>query len=95
MPFFGRRALTMTFAHRLIQSASPLVLIGSCTRGENGFKISFAEPPDAIYSEDVEESVAAMNEAIETLIAQDPAQYQWEYKRFKKPPPDGARLYDD
>lgn len=86
-PFFGHPALTMTFAHRLIQSADPLVVIGACTRQADGFRIGFTAADEAIYSESVEASVAAMNEAIERLVRSDPAQYQWEYKRFKRPPP--------
>ncbi len=85
-PFFNRPALTMTFAHRLIRSTDPLVVLGTCTRDDDGFRIAFHEVDAAIHSEDVEQSVSAMNAAIEKLVQQDPAQYQWEYKRFKKPP---------
>jgi KDO2-lipid IV(A) lauroyltransferase len=85
-PFFNRPALTMTFAHRLIRSTEPLVVLGTCTRGEDGFRIAFHEVDDAIHSEEVEASVAAMNGAIEKLVQKNPEQYQWEYKRFKKPP---------
>ena len=92
-PFFERPALTMTFAHRLIRSTDPLVVLGTCTRRENGFRIAFHEVAVAVYSEDVDESVKAMNEAIEVIVRKDPAQYQWEYKRFKKPPPDGVDPY--
>lgn len=92
-PFFGRPALTMTFAHRLMRNTDPLVVLGSCTRHDSGFKITFTELPDAIYSDDVETSVEAMNLAIEALVQQDPAQYQWEYKRFKHPPEGGTDPY--
>ena len=91
--FFNRPALTMTFAHRLIRSTSPLVVLGSCTRGEEGFRIAFHEVAEAIHSEDVEESVTAMNAAIEKLVEKNPEQYQWEYKRFKKPPAGTADPY--
>jgi KDO2-lipid IV(A) lauroyltransferase len=92
-PFFNRPALTMTFAHRLIRSTNPLVVIGTCTRGEDGFRIAFHEVDDRIHSEDVEESVTVMNGAIEQLVNKNPAQYQWEYKRFKKPPEGGTDPY--
>ncbi len=92
-PFFERPALTMTFAHRLIRSTDPLVVLGTCTRREDGFRIAFHEVDPAIHSEDVDESVRAMNAAIEAIVRKDPAQYQWEYKRFKKPPPDGVDPY--
>lgn len=92
-PFFGRPALTMTFAHRLIRSTNPLVVIGSCTRGHDGFHVAFTPVSEAIYSEDAQESVASMNDAIEKLVRTDPGQYQWEYKRFKKPPEGGLNPY--
>jgi KDO2-lipid IV(A) lauroyltransferase len=92
-PFFGRPALTMSFAHRLIRSTNPLVVLGSCTRQPNGFRIVFTEVPAAIHADDVDESVAVMNAAIEALVREDLAQYQWEYKRFKKPPPGGTDPY--
>lgn len=85
-PFFDRPALTMTFAHRLIRSNDPLVVLGSCTRVDEGFRIAFHEVDEKINSDDVEESVAAMNASIEKLVREKPAQYQWEYKRFKRPP---------
>lgn len=92
-PFFDRPALTMTFAHRLMRNTDPLVVMGSCTRHTSGFKITFTELPEAIYSEDVDTSVEAMNQAIEKLVREDPAQYQWEYKRFKHPPEGGTDPY--
>ncbi len=92
-PFFGRPALTMTFVHRLIRSTDPLVVLGSCTRADAGFRIAFTPVSQAVYSQDVNESVTAMNEAIEKLVRRDPGQYQWEYKRFKRPPPGGVDPY--
>lgn len=92
-PFFDRPALTMTFAHRLIRSNDPLVVLGCCTRVGEGFRIAFHEVDEKINSEDVEESVAAMNASIEKLVRKKPAQYQWEYKRFKRPPAGGIDPY--
>ncbi len=92
-PFFNRPALTMTFAHRLIRSTDPLVVLGTCTRMDEGFRIAFHEVDESIHSETVETSVAAMNAAIETLVRKNPEQYQWEYKRFKKPPDGTADPY--
>ena len=47
---------------------------------------------EGFYSDDIEESVAAMNRSIEQLAEHSLEQYQWEYKRFKKQP-DGQSLY--
>jgi KDO2-lipid IV(A) lauroyltransferase len=92
-PFFGQPALTMRFAHRLIQATDPLVVLGACCREADGFRIRFLPVGPGVYAEQVETSAAAMNEAIEELVRTDPSQYQWEYKRFKRPPPDRPDPY--
>ena len=91
--FFGRRALTMTFAHRLIKRAQPVVLLGAARRTQRGFNIEFSALPEGIYSEDPETYAETMNRAIEELIRTDPAQYQWEYKRFRHQPVDEGNPY--
>jgi Kdo2-lipid IVA lauroyltransferase/acyltransferase len=83
-PFFGRSALTMTFAHRAARASGALVLIGSAKRVPGGFHIRFATPDAGIYQADPRAAAAVMNRAVETLIREAPAQYQWEYKRFKR-----------
>ena len=90
VPFFGIPALTMTFAHRLIQRTGPTVVLGVARRDTRGFSIEFSTLPEAIYSQDPRVSAAAMNRAIEDLVRSDPSQYQWEYKRFRRQP-NGAR----
>jgi KDO2-lipid IV(A) lauroyltransferase len=92
-PFFGQPALTMSFAHRLIRATEPLVVIGACRRERRGFRVEFVEPPAGIYAERLEDSARALNEAIEALVRSAPAQYQWEYKRFKRPPPGAPDPY--
>ncbi len=91
--FFGRPALTMTLAHRLIRSTGARVLLGAAQREPRGFRIRFHAVSDALHAQDAEVSARAMNEAIETLVRERPAQYLWAYKRFKKGPPGGAKLY--
>jgi Kdo2-lipid IVA lauroyltransferase/acyltransferase len=86
-PFFGVPALTMTFAHRLISRSGARVVMGSALRCRGGFRIRFAPVPDALTDVDPVVSATAMNRAIEALVMTDPAQYQWDYKRFKRPPP--------
>lgn len=85
--FFGRPALTMTFAHRLARRTGARVLLGSAVRCAGGFRVSFEDAGAALSDPDPGVSVRAMNQAIEDLVRRDPAQYQWEYKRFKRPPP--------
>lgn len=92
--FFGVPALTMTFAHKLINTTRALVLMGSASRCPGGFVLRFEELGGDIRHPDAEVSARAMNRAIEDLVRQDPAQYQWEYKRFKRPPPGAPKPYD-
>jgi KDO2-lipid IV(A) lauroyltransferase len=92
-PFFRQPALTMTFVHRLIQRMRPRVLIGTATRTASGFQIEFAIVAEDVYAPEADACAAAMNRAIEQVVRADPAQYQWEYKRFRRPPPGTADPY--
>jgi Kdo2-lipid IVA lauroyltransferase/acyltransferase len=83
-PFFGQPALTMTFAHRVARASGALLLIGSAMRVTGGFHIRFSIPEAGVYQADPRVAAAAMNRAVESVIREDPAQYQWEYKRFKR-----------
>lgn len=83
-PFFNVEALTMTLAHGLIQSTQPRVIMGAAKRVKNGFELSFTELGDDIFSPSPIKSATAMNAAIEAVVLSDPAQYQWEYKRFRR-----------
>ena len=85
-PFFGHPALTMTLAHRLIQRTRPAVLLGSASRVPGGFSLAYEPLGEAIYADRAALFAQALNEAIEELVRRDPAQYQWEYKRFKRQP---------
>jgi Kdo2-lipid IVA lauroyltransferase/acyltransferase len=93
VPFFGQPALTMTFAHRLAQRTGARLLLGSATRVPGGFRVRFSELDAQLRDPDPEVSARAMNQAIESLVREDPAQYQWEYKRFKRLGPRATSIY--
>jgi KDO2-lipid IV(A) lauroyltransferase len=84
--FFGRPALTMTFAHRLLQRTDAQVVLGAAIRSAGGFQVRFLEIDGPLRDPDPVVSASAMNRAIEALVRTDPAQYQWAYKRFKRQP---------
>lgn len=95
-PFFGIQASTMTLLSRLAQKSGATVL---CTWAERlphgrGFALHFSPVPDAIYSDDMQTSVTALNQAVEAAIRQIPAQYQWGYKRFRTRPEGEREFYD-
>lgn len=94
-PFFGMQALTMTLFNRLQQKTGARVVIGYARREHGGFRIVFRAPDPAIYASDLAESVAALNRSIESVVKEAPAQYQWEYKRFKRQPEGRPSPYTD
>ncbi len=82
-PFFGVDVLTMTLARRLI-GPETRVLIVTVGRSPRGFDLACERADDAIREEDPVASATAMNLAVERAVRRDPAQYQWEYKRFRE-----------
>ncbi len=92
-PFFGTPALTMTLAHRLIQRTRPEVFMAVAGRTSNGFEVTIQAMDDAVYQASAEQHAGAINAAIEAVVRDDPAQYQWEYRRFRRPPAGAADPY--
>lgn len=96
-PFFGHDVLTMTLASRLVQKTGALAVLGFAARvlegGRHGWRICFRVPDPEIYARDMPAALKAMNTSIEAAVREYPAQYQWEYKRFKRVPPGQARPY--
>lgn len=88
VPFFGQPALTMTLLPGLLKRSNAVVLAAFARRlpKGKGFEVIIEPVSDDIYADNIEVSATAMNRAVEQLIAHAPAQYQWEYKRFKRQP---------
>ena len=82
-PFFGVDVLTMTLARRLIGPETQVLMV-TVRRSPGGFELACERVDEAIRSEDLAVSATAMNEAVERAVRRDPAQYQWEYKRFRE-----------
>ena len=93
-PFFGHPALTAVLVPRLVQRTGSIVLTVVCERLPGGrYRVHALPVDDAIHSEDMDTSLAAMNRAIEQSITIDPAQYLWSYRRFKTQPEGEADFY--
>ncbi len=90
--FFGHPALTMSLPHRLMTKNRPNVLMGSVQREitRSGYQYILRFEPGPCVGETDQHTAQALNNCIEHIVRRDPAQYQWEYKRFKRPP-DGSR----
>jgi KDO2-lipid IV(A) lauroyltransferase len=93
-PFFGLPAYTMKLVQKLIEKTGCSVLVAFAERVPKGFELHFLEPDDEIYSQDLSTSLSAMNRSIEDAVSIAPAQYQWEYKRFKRRLADGSRAIE-
>jgi KDO2-lipid IV(A) lauroyltransferase len=94
VPFFGIPAWTGVLAPRLAQRTDCKVLFAACVRTEKGrYKMVFQEAEEAIYSDDIDQALAALNRGVERIVKVDRAQYLWAYKRFKTRPEGEPRFY--
>jgi len=84
-PFFGHEVLTMTLVHSLISRTQSPVISLFAKRVPGGFKVIVLPADDAIYSDDMVQSVTGLNKSVENCVHLAPAQYQWEYNRFRFP----------
>jgi len=94
-PFMNVPALTMTLVHGLIQRTGCAVCACYAERVQGGFKIVVIEADPAIYSEDQLISVTGLNASVAACVKRAPAQYQWEYKRFRRLPENYPKFYKE
>lgn len=92
-PFFGQPALTMTLVQGLIQRNGCAVCSCYAERVAGGFKLVVLEADEQIYSEDPLTSVTGLNASVAACVRRAPAQYQWEYKRFRRLPEPYQKRY--
>lgn len=91
--FFGVEALTDPLAVRLIRQTNPLVLGLAIIRTPAGrFAVRVLPAPEAIHADDAQ-ALCAMNRLVEACVELAPAQYQWEYKRFRERPAGELKVY--
>lgn len=94
--FFGVPALTMTLLSKLLAKTGARAVMGTARRLEEpeaGFEIVFGEVDPRLYEQDLALSLRGLNASVEATVLEAPAQYQWEYKRFKRQPPGLPRPY--
>ncbi len=83
-PFFGQEAYTMTLACKLARRDGVRVFCGFAERLPAGAGFRAVARELDLRGGSLEDSVAAMNRAVERLVRECPEQYQWEYKRFRR-----------
>jgi len=88
VPFFKHPCYTMTLLPKLAKKTNAVVLFTYAQRlqDSSGFKIIFREAGKDLATLETEEATIQMNLDVEKLIRENPHQYQWTYKRFKKQP---------
>ena len=94
-PFFGQAAYTGTLSCKLVKQTNARVFMAWARRlpGDEGFEIRVRPADPDIHDEDLDHALKAMNRSIEALILEDPSQYLWSYKRFRRQPPGGTLPY--
>ena len=58
-----------------------------------GYKLIVLPALESFPSDDIEADSARVNKTIEDMIYQNPEQYLWSHKRFKKQPDGKPSLY--
>ncbi|MFT0213329.1 lysophospholipid acyltransferase [Pseudomonas sp. F1_0610] len=94
VPFLGTRALTSKFVPNMLKGHKAVgVFLHAIRLPNNHFKVLIEAAPEAMYSDNVDEAVAAMSATIASYVRRWPEQYMWSMKRFKKRPEGEARWY--
>ena len=96
VPFFGIQTNTITSVSRLARLSGAEVCIMTTTLNEDcrGYTCNISEPLPNFPSDDVEADTARLNQYIEELVRERPAEYYWVHKRFKHRPPGEPSLYN-
>jgi Kdo2-lipid IVA lauroyltransferase/acyltransferase len=92
IPIFGQRAMTMSLVTALINRTHSRVVAVFAMRIAGGFKLITLPAAPEIYSQNPLESMRGLNLSVEACVNLAPAQYQWEYKRFRRLPADDSAL---
>lgn len=86
-PFYARQAYTATLLPKLVARTQARVVTGVARRVPGqGFVIHFLAADPRVYDVDETASATGVNACVEAAIDLEPAQYQWEYKRYRKVP---------
>ena len=94
-PFFGVPAFTMLLVNRLARrSGAPVIFMFAerLSKGR-GYRMHCIKAPDGVDSEDDVTAAAALNQGIAQCVMTCPEQYLWPYRRFRRRPEGGRKVY--
>jgi KDO2-lipid IV(A) lauroyltransferase len=94
-PFFGHPARTMVLVSRLAAKAQCDVLFTFAERlpKGRGYRLNILPAEAAVADRDEQTAAEALNRGVEVCARRVPAQYQWNYKRYKHPPEGVVDVY--
>ena len=98
VPFFGVKAATVTAVARLARLTKAKVVPCPTFWKRQGlfggkYVLSVRAPLENFPAEDDTEATTQINQTIENLVLEAPAQYLWTHKRFKTRPPSDMGFY--
>lgn len=95
VPFCATQALTSKFVPNMLAGGKAVGVFLHALRlaDGSGYKVILEAAPEGMYSDNVEEGVAAMSAVIGRYVQAYPSQYMWTMKRFKKRPAGEAKWY--
>ena len=80
--FFGHECYSFSLAPRLASKSKKTILLSYLSyKKDLGHVMSFKKPDKEIY---LENGIDIMNKEMEIEIRKSPAEYSWEYKKFRK-----------
>lgn len=96
VPFFNIPTSTVTSVSRLAKlSGAEVCLMTTFLKSDkSGYVCTIGSPIPNFPSDDPEKDTARLNQYIEELVRERPAEYYWVHKRFKHRPPGEPSLYD-
>ncbi|WP_372656375.1 lipid A biosynthesis acyltransferase [Hydrogenophaga sp.] len=93
VPFFGVNTATVPSLSRFARMGRARVVAVVSRLTPQGYEVEIRSPWSGFPSDDATADTAAMNRALETMIATMPEQYYWVHKRFKTRPAGEASVY--
>jgi Kdo2-lipid IVA lauroyltransferase/acyltransferase len=95
-PFFGIQTSTVDSVSRLAKLANAEVNLMTTTlnKDRKGYTCHISKPLPNFPSDDPKEDTVRLNQYIEELVRERPAEYYWVHKRFKHRPAGEPSLYD-
>jgi len=82
-PFFGRESSTMVLMSRLAaKHNSPVLFCWAERQADNRYVMRYFDAATEVSDKDAQIAAIALNQAVEKVIADQPAQYQWAYRRY-------------